>query len=160
MQKPNSTFIIISIILIVLAFVGGNAYGKGHATTASSGASATRTSTSTGAGFAGRGGIRGTTGGGFTAGTIVSVDNGTMTISLSAGGSQIIVLSTSTPILNTTIGSTADLKAGANVMITGTANSDGSLTASSIQIRPASMGGATGFRGGVGAGTSGNTTTQ
>jgi Domain of unknown function (DUF5666) len=91
-----------------------------------------------------------TTGGagaGGTVGQIISAGNGSITIqSAMSSSTQIILVSDSTQILKTVSGSTSDLAPGTTVIITGTPNSDGSLTAQSIQIRPAGMnfGGRTG----------------
>ncbi|OIO07392.1 hypothetical protein CO115_00755 [Candidatus Falkowbacteria bacterium CG_4_9_14_3_um_filter_36_9] len=52
------------------------------------------------------------------------------------GGSKIVFLSDSTSIGKTTDGTVADLEAGKQVTINGKDNSDGSVTAQSIQIRP------------------------
>lgn len=135
MQNKNM-MIGVAIVLVLVAFFVGKSYGASHAKSATTGTFA-RTS------FAGAGRTRGA--GAFSTGSILSVSGNTLTMSLQSGGSQIVVLGTSTPILKSTVGTTADLTAGTNVMITGTTNSDGSLTAQSIQIRPAGM---TGFGGG------------
>jgi len=109
--------------------------GKSSAAAAATSARAAFTRGAGGATAAGRGGVMG---------QVVSVDTtdspNTLTISLPAGGSQIIFFTPVTPITKTVSGSSADLAAGTNVIITGTANSDGSESATAIQIRPAGSG--------------------
>ncbi len=75
--------------------------------------------------------------GGFTNGEILSTDAQGMTLKLIDGGSKIIFFSASTTIGKMDTGTKDDLKQGSNVMITGTPNQDGSITANSVQIRPA-----------------------
>ena len=125
------------VILIIVgggAFYAGMTYAKGQTPTRGAGFAAGA------GGFAGRGGARGGAAGGFTAGQIVSSSNGSISIQQQNGSSSEIVLITpSTMILKQAAGTAADLTTGTNVTVTGTANSDGSLTATSIQIRPAGM---------------------
>ena len=126
MNKPIKIIIVLAIAAAL--FYGGFAYGQstGSASTSSasaySGARATRTG-----GFAG---------GSATVGTVVSSDATSVTIALKSG-SVVAFYSTSTPIMDTTIGSPNDIVAGANITVLGTTNSDGSITANSIQLRQA-----------------------
>src|SRR4029077_14482427 len=98
-----------------------------------------------------RGGARGTGGGGFVAGTLVSKDATSVTIQLGgpnasstnagATGSKIVLYNGSTQIGKFDTGTSDDLKVGDMVTVQGSTNSDGSITAQMIQIRPAGMGG-------------------
>ena len=89
------------------------------------------------AGFALRGenGIR-ADGSGSTMGKILSIDSNSMTVGLQNGGSKIVLLGVSTRVQKTVEGTIKDLAVGTNIVVFGTANSDGSETATSIQIRP------------------------
>ncbi len=130
--------IIITVIAVGVGFFGGMKYGQ------SSSASA---ATSARVAFAGRGGTRGGAagagalgaGGGFVSGQILSADSQSITVSMATGGSKIIFLSASTTVMKATNGSVSDLTPGTTVTATGSTNSDGSITAQSIQIRPAGM---------------------
>lgn len=75
--------------------------------------------------------------GSFTVGQIIAKDDKSITIKSNDGSSKIVFFSDSTTIGKTTQGSATDLNNEENVMVNGQANPDGSITAQSIQIRPA-----------------------
>jgi hypothetical protein len=127
---------IIWAIIAIIALIGGILYGKsGTSSTTAKGSYASSTRSA-----AGR------AGGGFVSGQIISVDSNSMTVSLANGNSQVVFYSSSTQVMKPTIVPASNLTAGTRVMIGGTANSDGSLTAQSIQVQTGN-----GFSGGVGS---------
>lgn len=79
----------------------------------------------------------GTQGGNFINGEILSADDKSITIKLADSGSKIVFYSDSTKVVKSTDASAAELTQGTNIMVNGTSNSDGSLTATNIQIRSA-----------------------
>jgi len=74
--------------------------------------------------------------GGIVSGEIISKDDKSMTIKLRDGGSKIVLLSPVSKVEKTVDGTIADVAIGKSVMVTGTANPDGSVSATSIQMRP------------------------
>jgi len=80
------------------------------------------------------GGVR--NGGGQILGTILSIDNTSMTVKLADGSSKILLLSTNTTYAKEAAGAMSDLKVGDRVGAFGTTNGDGSVTAQSVQINP------------------------
>src|SRR5665647_556827 len=141
MNKKN---IIIGVILVVLmgcgVFYGGMQYGTSKTRAAQA--------ASRGNFSGGNGGQRGPQGGqnggsrsgggaGFINGDILSKDDTSITVKSQDGSSKIIFFSDSTTIGKTTDGSIADLNMGQRVMVNGKANSDGTIAAQNIQIRPA-----------------------
>lgn len=136
---------IIWVVIALVALGGGFYWGK-----ASSAASR--------GSFAGTGTfgsstrrIAGATGGGLAVGTVLTIGSSSITLQLANGNSEVVFYSSSTPVSVPTTVSVSTLKAGANVMVAGTSNSDGSVTAQTIQVRPAGTLG--GYGGGAGSST-------
>ena len=132
----NKTSKIISGIIILL-IIGGGAFWTGM----NYGKSQAKPATGFAGNFSAMRGSRtgaGASGAGFILGSIISSDSNSITLQLpSNGGSKIIFYSNATQISKTASGSATDLAVGTTISVTGTTNSDGSVTASSIQIRPA-----------------------
>ena len=134
MDKSHKTTVAIVVIVVAIAaFFGGMKYAQSQTTAANSAQIGV-------AGLqGGQGRIRA---GNFgqsanaTSGQILSMDDKSITVQLRAGGSKIIFYSPSSKITKSVDGVASDLKVGENIMANGTANSDGSLTAQTIQLRP------------------------
>ena len=130
------TPVIIAIIAFIIigggAFYGGIKYAESKKP---NGSGFGNFSSQDGSGFGNvAGNIRGRTN--ITSGEILSKDSQSITVKLRDSGSKIIFFSDSTQIMKATAGAADDLKTGENITATGTANSDGSITAQNIQIRP------------------------
>lgn len=87
-----------------------------------------------GGGAGRRGGMMG--GANFVAGEVLSKDDKSVTVKLPDGGSKIIFLSATSKVMKSTEGSLSDIQVGSNISANGKANSDGSITAESLQLRP------------------------
>ncbi len=81
-------------------------------------------------GMMGRGGV---------IGSILSMDDKSITVKLNDGSSKIVLFSSSTTYSNTISSLKSDLKVGSEVAVFGAANSDGSVTATNVQINPTSF---------------------
>jgi len=74
---------------------------------------------------------------GGASGKVLSKDSNSLTIQLSNGGSAIVFYSGTTRVSNNVDAQASDLAVGQTISARGTKGSDGTISASSIQIRPA-----------------------
>ena len=141
---------VITAIVVAIVFGGGGSYfgTQQAASAAPSGAAAYAGRTGAAGGASRFGG--GAAGGGSTTGTIISTGSGTMTIQMAAStstsattGTKIVLFDANTVVSELQTVPAANLAVGQLVTVGGTANSDGSVTATSIQVRPARTGAAT-----------------
>jgi len=143
MKKTILIAVIVAVVVGGAAFWGGMKYSQ--MTTAGR-----RTGQGAFQGAAG-GGLRGIrTGANFVNGDIISKDDKSITVKDRTGGSKIIFLSNSTEVSKFATGTASDLNIGTSVMANGNTNSDGSITAQSIQIRPQGVSSTFGGRPGMG----------
>lgn len=129
---------IVPIILVLIGlgvgFFGGYEYRNYRLTKQTGGAF---TGANGAVRFMGRNGVSGgMMGRNANFGSILSVDASGITIKLQNGSSKIILFDSNTTFANTVSAVKSDLKTGDNVAVFGNANSDGSVTAASVQINP------------------------
>ena len=142
-----------AVLLAAVAFAGG--FAVANATAPKTSTVADRTGQGLGPNASGR--PRNGFGGGAS-GTIGSVSADQMTVTTAAGGSRIILLTPTTTVtqVSSATKALADLASGQTVTVLGTANPDGSTTATSVII--GNLGGlGRGFGGGGGGGAPGAT---
>ena len=132
-QQTTAALVIGFIIVAGGSFYGGMRYQQSNVPARGSFAQM-------GSGYGGvtgrAGGRGGMTNSGFASGSILSKDATSITINMRTGGSKIVLLSDKTQVVKAATGTLDDLIVGGNVTVTGTANSDGSVTAESVQVRP------------------------
>ena len=141
-MKKTLPIVIAVVIVGIIAFYGGMKYGS---TTLQANAfqggfrNASGTQGTQGSGTGVTQNFRrlaGGQGGGGTIGQIISGDDKSITVKLPNGGSKIVFFSGTTKITKSADATVVDLASGVTVMANGTTNSDGSVTATSIQINP------------------------
>lgn len=128
--------LIIAAVLVIIAlgggFLMGMQYEKSKAPSYANGPFM----------MGGNGQMRGRFGSGQNAafrpvrGQVLSVDNTGLTVKLSDGSSKIVVVAPSTVFVKSSTASASDVKSGDTIVVVGTANSDGSVTAQNVQINP------------------------
>lgn len=135
MNQTTKT-LLIAVIVAVVAFWGGMAYAKHKSPAMTAGQG--QYGMGQGRGF---GGGRGGANGGFVGGTVLSKTDTTITVQNQNGGSKIILVSPTTTVSKSAQGALSDVAVGSSILVTGTPNSDGSITAQTLQIRPAAPAG-------------------
>ena len=75
---------------------------------------------------------RGATGGGFTAGTISSIDGDTITLKLTDGSTVKVTTGSNTTVTKTDNGTLSDLATGDTIRVQGTKDASGDVTAISV----------------------------
>jgi len=132
MKNNPVVVVVVAVLVVTAAFFGGikydqfqsgglkfiGAYGQGRGANGMGGANANR---------GGRNGVMG---------EVLSMDDKSVTLKIPGGGSKIILLSEKTQVMKSISGLKTDLKAGLNLIVNGVSNTDGSVTADTIQIRP------------------------
>lgn len=71
-----------------------------------------------------------------TIGEVISLDDKTMTVKMLDGSSKIVLLSSTMTISKSTDAPKTDLKIGSKVAVFGTTNTDGSQTATQVELDP------------------------
>jgi hypothetical protein len=121
--------IIVAVVAAGAGFFGGMQYQKSQVPTGA--ARMGNFSGRTGAtGSANRNGFRPVTG------SITAADDTSITVKLQDGSSKIVIVGASAQINKATAATKTDLAIGHTVMVVGTQNTDGSVTAQSIQLDP------------------------
>lgn len=128
-MKKNVKVIIAVIFVVVtaIAFYGGMKYGSSSQPAVAQNGQFNRSGS--GSGRFGNGNVP-------ASGQVISKDSQGLTIQLRDGSSRIIILSSSTSVMKSANGTLDDISQGNDVTVIGQQNSDGSVTAQSIQIRP------------------------
>jgi len=128
MEKKYKKFLLFAATAIVSAiifFYGGMKYGEQNTAGGRQQLQQTRSQRS--------GGFQ--QGGGFVTGQVLSKDEQSITVKTRDGSSRIVLYSNSTSVNKPVPGSINDIYPGTEVMVGGTQNSDGSVTAQTIQVR-------------------------
>lgn len=136
MTKNNVIItIVVAIIVGTLGFFGGMKYGQskqpGRGQMGQKGQTFQQNGQNGGT-------MRSNSGSQFISGEVLNKDNKSFTIKLQNGSSKIILYSDSTNISKSATGTLDDILTGRQISVTGSTNSDGSLTAQAIQVRPES----------------------
>lgn len=80
---------------------------------------------------------------GFLSGVVSTKDSESVTVNTSDGNSHVILITPETNISKDVSGSMNDISVGSVVIVSGTTNGDGSVSAKFIQLRPANLSGTT-----------------
>ena len=128
--------VVVVVAVAVGAFFGGRATASGGTPTVQEALKVLQSQAQqgNGNGFGFPGGNGTARGGGAVSGSIIAADATSITVKTSDGGTKIVLVSGSTTVAKTSEATQADLTVGQNVIVTGTTNSDGSVTATRVQV--------------------------
>ncbi|MDO8621725.1 MAG: DUF5666 domain-containing protein [bacterium] len=147
MQKP--IVIIVTVVIVGVAFYAGMRYERMNPAQSTERGDVQnfrnlspeereqRRAQFGGAGGGAMGGRPGGRQGDAVVGEIIASNDTSITVKLRDGGTKTVLLADRTEIGKSVDGTRDDLVVGTMVLVNGSANSDGSVTAQSIQIRPA-----------------------
>jgi hypothetical protein len=127
-MNMNNKLIGTTVVALIVGFGSGYYF---HASPAPQ--AVVRDSTRTG-GFGGGRGMGAN--GGFLSGTVAAKDATSITINTRDGSSHIVILTPATSVSKSVNGALTDVSVGSNIMVSGTSNADGSVSATNIQLRP------------------------
>ncbi|MGD0328309.1 MAG: hypothetical protein ABSB00_01185 [Minisyncoccia bacterium] len=129
----NKTIVLTAVIALVVGLgIGYEGAGLLHPATATQ----TARGNFTGTGNFARTGAGGTAGAGLLSGTVATKDSGSITLDTRDGSSHVVLVTPDTTISKSVSGTEDDVTVGSTVIVSGTTNSDGSVSASSVQLRP------------------------
>ncbi|MFH0873348.1 MAG: hypothetical protein V1846_00705 [Candidatus Komeilibacteria bacterium] len=138
-KKTLPIFIVVLLVVAGASFYGGMLYGK--STTGPGGnfpnlTAEQRAAMGNGQFGANRAAGNGT---GLASGDVLAKDDKSITLKLRDGGSKTILLSSSTETQKMATVSADEVTVGTAISVVGTTNSDGSISAKTIQIRPVGL---------------------
>ena len=137
MNTMNSKRIGTAVVALIVG--AGIGYLIPHGSTGPQGANAQAGSFSRGGTFMLRGGNQAN--GGFLTGTVAKADANSITVNTRDGSSHVVLLTPDTTYSKSAAGSASDVTVGSDVIVSGTTNSDGSVSANLVQLRPAGANG-------------------
>ncbi|MFA6304410.1 MAG: hypothetical protein WCV73_02555 [Patescibacteria group bacterium] len=136
-MKKILLYVVIAVVVAGAGgFYGGIKYNQVKSDAAFAKGNLQNFRTGSGAGLIGGRG-NGAINGGFLSGEIIAKDDKSMTLKLRDGGSKIVFYSLTTEVSKFDAGTADDLVIGQTVSVNGKVNTDGTVVAQSVQIRPA-----------------------
>jgi len=142
MEKNKKSLLIISAVAILIlvgagSFFSGVAYGKSKVGSFNRAGAFGQGNMAGANNFQGGNNSVGRTqknSGGFLSGEITAKSDNSLTVKTANGSSKIILISNESKISKAADASVSDLNSGTQILVTGTSNTDGTLTAKTIQI--------------------------
>ncbi len=134
-MKNNMGLVIgVGVVALAIGFAAGTMYSKSATSKQAVEVPGSRGNFAPGGQVRAGGFNRG--GGNAVIGQVLSKDDKSLTVKLNDGGSKIVFYSDTTLISKATTSTVADVSVGNSVMVNGTTNTDGTVTANTIQLNP------------------------